>query len=312
MAESRPLVRVAGHLLNTPLACTVQHASLIVAALRSELNIDLLQSVEGPRLDRAGMDRMASDGRLAADTRNARHAETSKIFDQDQGVAIIPITGTLTKTWGLDPYSGMTGYDGIKQKLFAAMEDDSVEAILLDIDSPGGAVSGCFDLVDTIFACNERNGGKLIYALANETACSAAYAIMSAADERFVPRTGTIGSVGVLMIHTDVRGSLAQDGVVATIFRAGTHKAEGNSLEPLEADTIERIQESLDEARTLFIDTVARNLDAKGTRFSALQKSVRETEALTYIGEHARAVGFATAIASDDQVWMRLMRRLGR
>lgn len=304
MSEYRPIVRVSQQLLNQPLACTDAHAVNIIAAVRSQLNVSLLTTLEGQQLDTAALDIVAARGRAAADTRASRR-EQQKIFAQENGVAIIPITGTLTKTWGLDPYSGMTGYDGIKAKLFAAMEDDSVEAILLDIDSPGGAVAGCFDLTDTIYACSKRQGGKLIYSIANEQMCSAAFAIGTSADEVFVPRTGEVGSVGVLMLYSNYEKALDQEGIKVTLFRAGKHKAELNPLETPGRDVIDRTQAVLDDMRELFMETVARNLGVK-------KKQVSETEALTYIGKQATGIGFATAVASDDQVWTRLMKRLGR
>lgn len=301
--EHRPIVRVSRQLLNQPLACTEAHAVTVIAAIRSQLNVQLLTTIEGQQLDATMLEQIAMQGRTIADGRTSRR--DTQIFQAQDGVAIIPVVGTLTKTWGLDPYSDMTGYDGIKAKLFAAMEDDSIEAILFDIDSPGGAVAGCFDLTDLIFACNKKNGGKLIYAVANEQMCSAAYAIGSAADELFVPRTGEVGSVGVLMIHSDFTKALDKEGIKVTVIRAGENKARGMSVETLDAKTLARFQESCDETRTLFIDTVARNLGIS-------KKIVRETEASTYIGAKATGIGFATAVASDDQVWNRLMKRLGR
>jgi ClpP class serine protease len=68
------------------------------------------------------------------------------------GVAVIPICGTLVQKLGsLRPYSGMTGYDGIRQAFLTALADPEVNGICLDIDSPGGEVAGCFDLVDEIY-----------------------------------------------------------------------------------------------------------------------------------------------------------------
>lgn len=309
----RPLVRVAGQILNRPIAITEAWASVIISAVRSELNVNLLTTTEGITLDGIGMDALAMGGRDAVSRRNVRRQER-KIYPEADGVAIIEVSGTLTKNWGIDSYSGFTGYDGIKTKLIAAMDDDDIDAILLDVDSPGGAVSGCFDLVDLIHACNKKNGGKLIAAVANEQACSAAYAIMSAADPgwRFCPRTGEVGSIGVLLLHADVQKALEMEGVKVTIFRAGEHKAEGNAYEDIAEDTAQRIQTTLDEMRDIFIDTVARNLAVRKSDVAALKKSVRETEALTYIGAHARVEGLVEEVASEDQVWTRLMERKRR
>jgi signal peptide peptidase SppA len=190
-------------------------------------------------------------------------------------------------------------------KLAAAIEDDDVNAILLDIDSPGGMVAGCMDLADFIFANNKKNGGKPIWAIANEQACSAAYALGCGADQFFVPRTAECGSVGVLWLYTNVQDALAEAGIRVRVFRAGKHKAEGNAYEDMSKETADRIQSELDEMREIFIETVAR-----GRGLS--KKAVRDTEALTYMGAHARDIKFATEVASDDQVWTSMVSRFGR
>jgi ClpP class serine protease len=107
--------------------------------------------------------------------------DTSKDgYDIVNGVAVIPVRGTLVQRTGtLRPYSGMTGYDGLRQNFLTALTDASVEGIVLDIDSPGGEVSGCFDLVDTIYAAR---GIKPIAAICAEHAFSAAFALATTAD----------------------------------------------------------------------------------------------------------------------------------
>lgn len=311
--DRRPLVRVMGQILNRPVAVSEEWAAIMLSALRSELNIDLITTTEGVEITPGGMAELAERGRSMVDRRRARRQE-SKIFPEADGVAIIEVSGTLTKNWGLDSYSGFTGYDGIKAKLIAAMDDDSIDAILFDIESPGGAVAGCFDLVDLIYACNKKNGGKLISAIANEMACSAAFAIMSAADPgwRFIPRTGEAGSVGVLWLYTNVQKALEMEGIAVRIFRAGKWKAEGNAYEEMAEETAQRIQTTLDEMRDLFIDTAARNLAARKSDVAALKKTLRETEALTYIGRHARDIGLVDEVASEDQAWDRLIGRRRR
>ena len=64
-------------------------------------------------------------------------------YDLVGPVAVIQVEGTLVQKLGtLRPYSGMTGYDGIRQNFLEALSDPAVEAIVLDIDSPGGEVAG--------------------------------------------------------------------------------------------------------------------------------------------------------------------------
>lgn len=302
-----PLTHVLQFMTNRPLAVTDDHAALIVAALRSELNIGLLETVEGRRLGAHEMDLLAATGRAAADGRAQRRQERERVYALVDGIAIIPIQGTLVKTWGINPYSGRTGYDGIKAKLYEALQDPDVKGIWLDIESPGGITAGMFDLSDAIFASNERNGGKPIWAIADETCASAAFCLGSAADKLFTPRTGVVGSVGVVAIYMNERAALEKDGIGVQVFRSSKmpRKMALNSYEDPDDETIERFQKQIDDLTDLFVSTVARNL-----RLS--KKAVAETEGLTYIGEEARAVGFVSAVASWDQAWTKFNRHLSR
>ena len=72
-------------------------------------------------------------------------------YEHRNGVAIIPIHGLLIKRTQLfSALMGTTSYEDIFNAISSAIEDEKVERILLDIDSPGGEVSGLFDLVDFI------------------------------------------------------------------------------------------------------------------------------------------------------------------
>lgn len=53
------------------------------------------------------------------------------------GIAVLPVSGTLvSRTRALQPYSGMTGYNGIIARLQQAASDPMVDGILLDMDTP--------------------------------------------------------------------------------------------------------------------------------------------------------------------------------
>ena len=131
-------------------------------------------------------------------------------YELKNGVAIIPIHGLLTKRTELfSALMGTTSYEDIFDAISSAIEDEKVERILLDIDSPGGEVGGLFDLVDFIYDVREC---KPIFSVANDYACSAAYAIASATEKIFVTRTSCVGSIGVIATHLDVSEADKKDG----------------------------------------------------------------------------------------------------
>lgn len=136
-------------------------------------------------------------------------------------------------------------YDGIRACFLQALNDSEVKAICLDIDSPGGEVAGCFDLVDEIYAAR---GSKPVWAILSESAYSAAYALASAADKIILPRTGGVGSVGVIVMHVDWSQKIKNDGLQVTIITYGDRKAESNRIIIVEStmNTTELAQQAID------------------------------------------------------------------
>lgn len=223
-------------------------------------------------------------------------------FDSNEpAVAIIPVHGTLVQRGGYCGYSGMTSYDVIEEMFTEAMADPAIEGILLDIDSGGGEVSGCFDLVDKIFAAR---GSKPIIAFANESAYSAAYAIASACDEIYTPRTGGVGSVGVVCVHTDQSKLNEKAGVKFTPVFAGARKIDFWPHSALSDEARAGAQASIDRTYKIFTSTVARN------RGIAEQAAV-ETEADCFDAAAAVERGLADGIASFDEVVDYLLSKTG-
>jgi hypothetical protein len=106
-------------------------------------------------------------------------------------IAVISVIGTLVSRSGyLDAASGLQSYGEIGDAVSDAMNDPTVRGIILDVDSPGGEVGGLFDLVEQLQAVRSI-GAKPLWAVANESALSAAYAIASATQRLYVTRYGS-------------------------------------------------------------------------------------------------------------------------
>lgn len=280
---------LAQRLFNVPLMITPGKAEVIIAALADRLGI-----MRATRLD--GIE-VALESPQLGDAPLLPHS-----YDVVAGVAVIPIEGTLVNKLGtLRPYSGMTGYDGIRQNFGVALEDPAVRAIVLDIDSPGGEVSGCFDLVDAIYGAR---GQKPVHAILNESAYSAAYAIASAADRITVPRTGGTGSVGVVWMHVDWSNALSAAGINVTFVQYGARKTEGTPMLPLSEQALANFQSQISEIGDLFVETVARNRGISAD-------IVRGTEAACLQGKAGVDIGFADAVMAPDAAFSALLDELG-
>lgn len=216
-------------------------------------------------------------------------------------VAVIPIHGTLVRrTSGIEAESGLASYTGIAAQLDAALASPEIAAILLDIDSPGGESGGVFDLADRIRAASEV---KPVWAVANDMAFSAAYALASAATRVFVARTGGVGSIGVIAMHVDQSVKDAQDGVRYTAVFAGERKNDLNPHEPISNEAHAVLKAEVVRIYDLFVETVARHrgLDAD---------AVRATEAGLFFGPDAVATGLADAVGSLEDALTQLTQSL--
>ncbi|AOM40502.1 S49 family peptidase [Xenorhabdus hominickii] len=280
------LPHLAQKLFNTPLAIHPRKAEVVMSAVMERFGITKIQ---------AGRDWDDDD-----DSFSRRKRDTG--YDVLEGIAVIPVQGTLVQKLGsLRPYSGMTGYDGIRQAFLTALHDPDASGICLDIDSPGGEVAGCFDLVDLIY---QSRGQKPIHAILNENAYSAAYAIASAADKITVPRTGGVGSVGVIVIHCDWSQKIKEDGLKVTIITYGDRKAEGNPHVPLDEKAQQAIQADVDAMGQLFVTTVARNR-------GMTEKTIRDTQAACYLAAEGVQLGLADVVATPDIAFQTLMKEAG-
>jgi membrane-bound ClpP family serine protease len=114
---------------------------------------------------------------------------------------VIPLHGVMVQRadWFMEA-CGMLSTDQVGQLVDQAADDPSVEAIVIDVDSPGGSVFGTPELAAKVAAAAKQ---KKVIAVANSMAASAAYYVASQASEVVVTPGGMCGSIGVVMMHVD-------------------------------------------------------------------------------------------------------------
>lgn len=209
----------------------------------------------------------------------------------ESGIAVVPVLGPLvTRGDWLTMLLGATEYGAVADALSTAAEDPAVRGILLEVDSPGGEVGGLFDVVEGIGAIKTRSG-KPLWAVASESALSAAYAIASVADRLYVTRTG---EVGVVAVHIDESASDAMAGLKWTLIHAGARKTDGNPHEPLSPRATADIQADVDALHDELVAVVAGNRGLS-------TRTVRTTEAAIYRGDKAVKAGLADRVGTVAQ-----------
>jgi capsid assembly protease len=281
--------RIAARAFNTPLLVDPTKAMAFLSGLGPRIlgrRVELMDS-DGASDSAAYLPARASIVAGGLTKRLQQHGDApDPVVD---GIAVIEIAGVLIHRGGwIGQSSGQTSYEGISAQIEAAASDPAVRGIALEIDSFGGEVAGVFDLADRIRAIR---GNKPVWAFVAEHAFSAGYALASQADRILLPRTGAVGSIGVVVMHADLSGQLDQDGVRVTLLHSGQHKIDGNPYEPLPENVRDDIQREIDVLRFLFAETVAAG---RAGRLS--QEAALATEAATYRGTDAVAAGLADEV----------------
>lgn len=204
------------------------------------------------------------------------------------GIAVINIDGPLSYRADLwSAWLGLDTYDSITSALDEVLNDRDVDGVVLNINSPGGEVSGCSDLADKIY--NARGSKKYgIVARTGGLMCSAAYWIGSSCEKVYSSAQGTIGSIGVLCAYS--KNAEEVDVVVSDL-------SKNKCPTPDNAEGLAQIKKELNDLASVFIAAVARN---RGTTAEDVEMNFGQGG--VFIGENAVAAGLADGVVSLDDV----------
>ena len=152
-------------------------------------------------------------------------------YDILPGVRVIPIHGPIGYRIGaIEKVCGICDVGELNEYLDEAVNDDSVETIVLDINSPGGEIVGIAEFSDKLIAAGKK---KNCVAFTDTMACSAAQWIAAACNEVYATPSADLGSIGVYCQLFDVSQAYQNAGIKSELFTSGDLKAigaEGESL----------------------------------------------------------------------------------
>lgn len=214
-------------------------------------------------------------------------------------IARIRIEGVIepkTTLWSL--LFGGTGLDMLAAEFNAALNDPSIKGILLDVDSPGGVVSGVPEAARMIRAAR---GQKPILAVANAQCASAAYYLASQADQISSTPSGEVGSIGVVYMHIDARGFAEQMGVEYRIFRSQERKADINPYEELSEEAAADIQSKVAAYDAMFVSDVAKGRGVPEDTVRANYGAGR-----MFLAADAKAAGLVDQVETVEEAAARL------
>ncbi len=210
-------------------------------------------------------------------------------------VTYIPPESLSSESEGA-PLEDMVSSEDIVATIEQAAHDDSIKAILLDIDSPGGLPVAAEEIANAL-----KQSKKPTAAVIRQTGVSAAYWIASATDRVFASRNSDVGSIGVTMSY--IR-TLNEPGQYVELT-SGKFKDTGSPDKPITQEERSLLLRDVALIHKYFIEDVAQNrhLSVEAVRAIADGSSV--------LGEQAKSLGLVDEIGSWNEAETYLKGRIG-
>lgn len=207
-------------------------------------------------------------------------------FSRMGSVAVVDVVGGLAQraSWLYQ------GYDEIQTAFAAALADPQSDGVILRLNSPGGVCAGCFEAAREMRQMADASG-KPVVAYVDEMAYSAAYALATVADEIILPKSGGVGSVGVIAQSVDYSRALDNAGIRIAVVASGAHKTDSHPAVPLTDAALGRLREEVAHLASLFFDQVAERRGMKAEAVKALQAGC-------FLGQKGVDVGLADAVGT--------------
>lgn len=216
---------------------------------------------------------------------------------QTGAVAIIPVYGTIGPRVGSMPNaSGGTNLDDLGASLDSTVADPAIDAVVLEIDSPGGVVDGIPEFAARLRAARAQ---KPIFAIANYEAASAAYWLGSQAETLYVSPSGTVGSIGVIGAHHDLSAAYEAAGEKVTLITSSgaPYKAEGNKYEALSEEAAAEFLRQANYYEAMFQRDVAKG---RGVPVDTVRSAFGKGRMVN--ADDALAAGMVDGIGTLDEV----------
>jgi protease IV len=179
-------------------------------------------------------------------------------------VARIELTGIITRQseggWllpAIDPVRAVI------DRIRTATQDDTVRAILLEVDSPGGAVTPSDEIFHALQQFRASRPDRRIVVFTRDVAASGAYYAAMAGDWLIAEPTSLIGSIGVMIQSLNLHGLSQRIGVRDVTIKSGAQKDVLNPLRDPTETELAMLQDVIDDFYQRFVQHVqtARNLD---------------------------------------------------
>ena len=197
-------------------------------------------------------------------------------------VAVLPVTGLIADS------------ESTIEQLKKFAKDDSVKAIVLRINSPGGGVGPSQEIHEEV---KKLKGKKVVVASMGALAASGGYYI-ACASQKIYANPGTItGSIGVIMQFVNVKDLIEKIGLKGMVVKSGAFKDIGSPLREMNPQERELLQGVIDNVHSQFIVAVAEG------RKMERESVAKIADGRIFSGEQAKSLGLVDALGNlEDAV----------
>jgi len=206
----------------------------------------------------------------------SRH-DRREIFGQKDGVGVIDLQGVIVSP------------EETLQDLLEFRRNDKVKAIVLRIDSPGGAVGASQEIFQEVLRTNRSK--PVVASMGSVAASGGYYAALGA--ERILANPGTItGSIGVIVKFANLEELFGKIGYRSEVIKSGKLKDLGSPSRPLSEEERALLQGLIDNVHAQFIQSVAENRHLPAEQVRAL------ADGRVFSGEQAEQAGLIDALGN--------------
>jgi capsid assembly protease len=233
------------------------------------------------------------ESKLAIAAKDSEPLANTRRADIRDGVAIIPVLGPIFPRANLfTMVSGGTSIQTLAKDFTVALNDPNVNAIVFNIDSPGGEVTGVSEFAAMIYNSRDKKPScAYVYGLG----ASAAYWIGSACTKMVVSDTAEIGSIGVVSAYNDTREKDKKNGV-QTIEIVSSFSPK-KRLDPLTDEGKSAILKIVDDLAAEFIGAVAKHRDVTTAK---VLNDFGQGDVM--VGKHAVVSGMVDSVGNFEAV----------
>ncbi|MFC1834314.1 signal peptide peptidase SppA [Thermodesulfobacteriota bacterium] len=203
----------------------------------------------------------------------------SDLLESENKIAVLKVEGTIMSS------------DNLLKQLRKFSKKSSVKAILLRINSPGGAVAPAQEIYREIEKVKKK---KPVVASIETLGTSAAYYIASRADQVVCSRGTITGSIGVIMMLTEIRKAIEWLGVDVTVIKAGKYKDIGSAVRAPTEEEKKILNDFAKQIHEQFIEDVAAAREGK----IKIDKLREVADGSFFTGERALELGLVDSIGN--------------